>query len=409
MAQATLLGICSDNVVTILQPSSTIECGNGVGGLVEDLTVDGQATFNGGVIVNNDPVIYDASGLIIDGGGALNVNLVSLNDSITHKQYPILSQGGKLYYADQALANASDIINIAEWSHYVAETDVTMNSNSIVGAKNISALGNITTAFGTVSGYSLAVGANGIDSSGKITGTSLSTNTGTITGGVITGTSLTTNNGPITGGVITGTSLTVGTAGISSTGAVTGTSFNIGTNNTPLIPPGSIMMYGGATAPSGWLLCDGAQFLQSQYPALFTALGRNTTPDMRGRVPVGAGPNYSLNQTGGSASVALTADNLPSHTHPLPSLNHNHSATDSGHTHPYTVFRGGVNSLAGGSNDSGLPNLAYSTQTTGTGAANINVANSTTLDNKSTNNNITNATSVSIMQPFLVLNYIIKT
>jgi hypothetical protein len=33
MSQATLLGLCSDNVVTILQPSSTIEClnyGNGV-------------------------------------------------------------------------------------------------------------------------------------------------------------------------------------------------------------------------------------------------------------------------------------------------------------------------------------------------------------------------------------------
>ena len=33
MSQATLLGLCCDNVVTILQPSSTIEClscGNGV-------------------------------------------------------------------------------------------------------------------------------------------------------------------------------------------------------------------------------------------------------------------------------------------------------------------------------------------------------------------------------------------
>ena len=31
MSQATLLGICSDNVVTILQPSSTIECPLGPG------------------------------------------------------------------------------------------------------------------------------------------------------------------------------------------------------------------------------------------------------------------------------------------------------------------------------------------------------------------------------------------
>jgi len=35
MSQATLLGLCSDNVVTILQPSSTIECPLGCGSYVD--------------------------------------------------------------------------------------------------------------------------------------------------------------------------------------------------------------------------------------------------------------------------------------------------------------------------------------------------------------------------------------
>ncbi|MCZ7639109.1 MAG: phage tail protein [Verrucomicrobia bacterium] len=52
-------------------------------------------------------------------------------------------------------------------------------------------------------------------------------------------------------------------------------------------PPGSIMAYGGITAPPGWLLCNGATYLRTEYPQLFSAIGTafGAPDDSRFRVP----------------------------------------------------------------------------------------------------------------------------
>jgi hypothetical protein len=39
------------------------------------------------------------------------------------------------------------------------------------------------------------------------------------------------------------------------------------------VPPGSIMMYGGLTLPSGWLWCDGTAYDSDNYFNLATAIG----------------------------------------------------------------------------------------------------------------------------------------
>lgn len=64
-------------------------------------------------------------------------------------------------------------------------------------------------------------------------------------------------------------------------------------------PTGGIIMFGGATAPEGWLLCDGSAVSRSSYSALFAIIsttygaGDSSTtfnlPDMRGVFPKGAG------------------------------------------------------------------------------------------------------------------------
>lgn len=79
-------------------------------------------------------------------------------------------------------------------------------------------------------------------------------------------------------------------------------------------PVGTIVMFGGNTAPAGWHLCDGSAHGSS---ALQAVLGATTTPDLRARFVVGAGSGYTLKQTGGADAVTLTAaqSGLPAHGH----------------------------------------------------------------------------------------------
>lgn len=91
---------------------------------------------------------------------------------------------------------------------------------------------------------------------------------------------------------------------------------------------GEIRMFAGDYAPQDWAFCDGQVLQISEYTQLFALIGvvyggdGQTTfalPDMRGRVPVSAGPatagTYVMGQSGGAETVTLTSANLPAHTH----------------------------------------------------------------------------------------------
>ncbi|HUA69175.1 MAG TPA: tail fiber protein [Candidatus Saccharimonadales bacterium] len=94
---------------------------------------------------------------------------------------------------------------------------------------------------------------------------------------------------------------------------------------------GEIRMFAGNFAPAGWALCNGQTLSISTNTALFSLLGTNfggngtTTfnlPNLQATFPIhwGSGPAFSggyVGLTGGSASIALSALNLPSHNHPL--------------------------------------------------------------------------------------------
>ena len=92
-------------------------------------------------------------------------------------------------------------------------------------------------------------------------------------------------------------------------------------------PVGMITAYGGAAAPTGWLLCQGAAISRTTYAALFAAIGTafgvgdgSTTfnlPDLQQRFPLGkapAGTGSTLGGTGGAIDHTHTG---PSHTHDL--------------------------------------------------------------------------------------------
>lgn len=172
-----------------------------------------------------------------------------------------------------------------------------------------------------------------------------------------------------------------------------------------LVPVGTIIGYGGAAAPTGWLLCNGASFSAVTYPTLNTVLGGTTLPNLVGRFPMGktgSGTGSTLLGTGGSNTIAET--NLPSHSH---TINHDHGASGShGHgvTGAVTIYDSGSSGNWGliASNQTGSIN-AFIQSTVGSPTTSATVD----LDNFNGTSGSTGG-GTAYFQPFVSVNYIIK-
>ena len=137
-----------------------------------------------------------------------------------------------------------------------------------------------------------------------------------------------------------------------------------------VIPVATIIMYGGTSAPTGWLLCDGQS--TTGYAALAAVVGANV-PDLRGRAPIGYGTSADAGITARTTIGAKTG----TETHTLTTAQmpvHNHTSLI----------------LGSGSGSTGIPVTASANTNTTTGDAGSGQAHPN-------------------MQPSTVVNFIIKT
>jgi microcystin-dependent protein len=142
---------------------------------------------------------------------------------------------------------------------------------------------------------------------------------------------------------------TTGAAGTSASVSNSGTSsaatfnFTIPKGDTGVgTPTGALVAYAAATAPAGWLLCDGSPQLKSSFPDLWTLIGNTYgtstlthfyLPDLRGRTPV------AVDNMGGTDAGRLSATNTLGGTGGTESFN---AAQLVGHTHGTTISNGAV-------------------------------------------------------------------
>jgi microcystin-dependent protein len=212
------------------------------------------------------------------------------------------------------------------------------------------------------------------------------------------------------------------------------------------VPIGAISMWGGATPPANWLLCQGQSLATTgTYAALFAVLqyafggsGANfNLPNLQTRFPLGAGSN-PLGQAAGSFSVPIATANLPAHAHAITDVTHNHGVTpvphnhgDPSHTHPasqsphsHGVSIGGSFGYGYGANvppsplvqtgstgmttDTQQPAVSIAAAATGIQAASATVTLAASGTGLSATNNTGSGTPLSVTPPFLALNFIIK-
>jgi len=306
MAQATLLGICSDTVVTIIQPSSTIECFDGVNPVDNKLVIEGSATFNDGITITGDSFSVDLFGNV-DISGNLSVG---------------------------------------------QNTDIKGN---LTVDQNTTLQGNLTVN-GVVNAYP---------------------------------------------------------------------------------PAGCLVQYAGATAPPGWLLCQGQAIARSTYSLLFSVIGTQygpgdsittfNVPDMRSRIPIGVGQgagllNYTLNQTGGVETVTLDSTQIPAHTHQVSGTSTaaatGITATLPDHTHTFNDLTLNTSNrptaytaIPVDVGDMGIGSTKVESVTKGVNSLPINIpitdvghTHGINITSQSTGSGLAHTN----VQPYIALNYIIK-
>ena len=235
-----------------------------------------------------------------------------------------------------------------------------------------------------------------------------------------------------------------------------------------VVPTGTILPYGGTTAPAGgFLLCNGQAVSRSEYAELFNVIniaygagnGSSTfnIPDLRGRIPAGFNTGDSnfgvMGASTGRASTVLVGGTpapssnevqLPGHAHGITftgqgehdhtgvntgiqDTNHSHTGSTSGgdHTHQVPYFRNtatvnassavGVVGTAGdvtaatkgtGSHSHGVSTNAQSADH----RHSISITSSGTHNHAATiSHSLPASSTIPHIQPSVVVNYIIKT
>lgn len=196
------------------------------------------------------------------------------------------------------------------------------------------------------------------------------------------------------------------------------------------IYPGEIRMYGGATAPSKWLLCQGQTLSRTTYASLFAVIGTaygsgdgSTTfrlPDFRSRYARGA--NGDLGASAGSLSVTTSSAGVHSHggstgstsltLEQLPSHSHSGTTGDAGNHNHGIVRPSGIGVVAGGSGSWSGTSVETSF-TEGAGSHSHNFTTSSAGGGQGHSHAVTSDGShthtVDMAPPFVSVNYIIYT
>ena len=166
---------------------------------------------------------------------------------------------------------------------------------------------------------------------------------------------------------------------------------------------GSVQLFAGSSAPSGWLICNGQAISRTTYAALYAVIGTiygvgdgSTTFNIPNLVNKTVRGSNSLGKTGGADTVTLSTANMPAHTHGVGTL-----ATNNTGAHTHNIRTEGTDSHGNNSVAGGFYNPDMTRSTESAGAHTHTISGSTA--------SVGSGSAVTITNPYVMLHYIIKT
>jgi microcystin-dependent protein len=174
-------------------------------------------------------------------------------------------------------------------------------------------------------------------------------------------------------------------------------------------PTGMISIHSAATAPTGWLLCDGTSYGSASYTTLFNVIGYTfggsganfSVPNLKGKVVVGidgAQAQFDTRgETGGSMNHQHAASNSGNtaigHDHTIPALSGN-AANVADHNHTVTVTNNNSGNHGHGDNIGTANAGSHNHNTTGSSGSNtVNAGSNLSIPSNAHNHIISNTGS----------------
>jgi len=257
----------------------------------------------------------------------------------------------------------------------------------------------------------------------------------------------------VSGGVVYGASATaMATTAVGNSGQVLASKGSGAPEWTSigLTPTGSIMIWPGTTAPDGWFICDGSAISTTTFATLYAVIGTLygsgtgtfSLPNLKGRIPVGLDASQSeftpMAKTGGAKTHQLSTAEMPSHSHDVNPASvsstsegsHTHTvdppststSTNGNHTHTYVDEHEDSREMVDYPNETYVSdNQTSETKTTSaagnhTHTVDIAAFASGAVSAHTHTVDVPNTTSTSVgssnshnnLQPYIIMNYIIK-
>ena len=239
------------------------------------------------------------------------------------------------------LSDNADIQNALEYFYYGnSENGNTIDATNSIYSNLVDFDTRITATDSDITGHVGAISdVHGVGSGNLVVGTGTAQ---TLTNKTLTSPAITSPT--VTGTATLPSTTSIGDVSSTEISYLDGVTSSIQTQINTNTPTGMISIHAGSTAPTGWLICDGASYASASYATLFSVIGYTfggsgsafAVPNLKGKIVVGIDGAQTEFDARGEVGGSMTHQHSSSNTgnggdHSHNTTDHTHNTTDHSH------------------------------------------------------------------------------